>query len=313
MKRLDNESISQRIRKMTNGEYELHGNYINNKTKVAILHKSCNRAFYMRPDKFFSGHRCPYCSRNKKKDIAEMRHKIQLKHPDMFLHSEYTASTKPALFYHMDCGRTFHATPTDILRGKKCPFCSNKITGKSESFQNTLNSQFFGTMLLLESYKGLNRETAFTCTSCGSRFSAKPKNLLRYNSCPICADRSTKREIERFLDVAKIPYRRDELFFLGYIMKFDYFIPSMNLAIDYDGLFYYNKIRNIHSTMNDRKKRKMKTDYCTKNKIKLLRIPYWHAGDIDRILYDLFMDIDETSSYTQFRVWKEHQHLNSKK
>lgn len=46
-------------------EYELKSEYINNSTKIELLHKKCNQIYSVTPDKFFNrGDRCP-CETNK--------------------------------------------------------------------------------------------------------------------------------------------------------------------------------------------------------------------------------------------------------
>jgi hypothetical protein len=57
------ESFKQVINEITNGEYIVTGNYVNNKTKIAIKHLNCNYEWEVTPNAFKDGgKRCPKCS-----------------------------------------------------------------------------------------------------------------------------------------------------------------------------------------------------------------------------------------------------------
>ena len=58
------EDARERINKVSNGEYELVGEYTNSRTEVEILHKRCGEVFKCRLNKFVDKKkRCPYCDK----------------------------------------------------------------------------------------------------------------------------------------------------------------------------------------------------------------------------------------------------------
>ena len=76
--------------------------------------------------------------------------------------------------------------------------------------------------------------------------------------------------------------------------RFDFFIPSLNAAIEYDGEQHYYPIdfagkgeewanENFEIT---KKRDKNKNDYCESNNIRLLRIPYYKKNEIETIIKD---------------------------
>ena len=74
-------------------------------------------------------------------------------------------------------------------------------------------------------------------------------------------------------------------------MPFDFFVPSKNLLIEYDGEQHYikNSFGHCDEELDRIKERdKIKTLFCEKNKIKLLRISYMEAEKIEEILYENF-------------------------
>ena len=58
------EDARERINKVSNGEYELVGEYTNSRTEVEILHKRCGKVFKCRLNKFVDKKKkCPYCDK----------------------------------------------------------------------------------------------------------------------------------------------------------------------------------------------------------------------------------------------------------
>lgn len=61
------------INESTNGEYKLLSKkYVNIKTKILVKHVTCGHNYYVRPDTFLNGSRCPFCIEYKnEKTITE--------------------------------------------------------------------------------------------------------------------------------------------------------------------------------------------------------------------------------------------------
>lgn len=55
------------IKEIVGDEYSVIGEYNGNKEKIQMLHKKCNKSFYMKPNHFLGGERCPYCMSNHSK------------------------------------------------------------------------------------------------------------------------------------------------------------------------------------------------------------------------------------------------------
>ena len=74
-------------------------------------------------------------------------------------------------------------------------------------------------------------------------------------------------------------------------LKFDFYLPDFNTAIEYDGEFHYyviNNCKNIEQAENNYsnlvKHDDMKNEYCSSNGINLIRIPYWDYDRIEEII-----------------------------
>ena len=57
----------ENVRELVGNEYAVAGEYTGNKEKIEMIHKKCNKHFYMKPNHFLEGERCPYCMSNHSK------------------------------------------------------------------------------------------------------------------------------------------------------------------------------------------------------------------------------------------------------
>ena len=68
------------------------------------------------------------------------------------------------------------------------------------------------------------------------------------------------------------------------VTDFDFYLPEFNICIEYDGKQHFNFVGTWHETKEEFERAiqidKEKTEYCIKNDIKLIRIPYY---DYDKL------------------------------
>lgn len=57
------------VKEIGNNEYEVLSEYINSKTKINIKHNICGNNYWVTPDNFKRGRRCPYCNNSKGEEI----------------------------------------------------------------------------------------------------------------------------------------------------------------------------------------------------------------------------------------------------
>lgn len=117
-----------------NGEYELLSEYVNNKTKVLIVHHYCEEIYKVTPHDFLTGYRCPKCYGTPKKSIDILKKEFLELFGDEYiiLSSKYLGTNQPITIKHK-CGNIFETTPNKILHGgKRCSECL-----KSKSYSNS--------------------------------------------------------------------------------------------------------------------------------------------------------------------------------
>jgi hypothetical protein len=77
-------------------------------------------------------------------------------------------------------------------------------------------------------------------------------------------------------------------------LRFDFWIPDKNIAIEYDGEQHFRPVKfgsmsyekAVDNLKYTRHNDQIKNNYCLKNNIKLIRIPYWDSDKIEYILKD---------------------------
>lgn len=67
----ETEEFAKEVYKISNGEYELVGEYKTALSKTKFKHNKCGKYYYARPNDFLSGYRCPYCKSSKGEKIIE--------------------------------------------------------------------------------------------------------------------------------------------------------------------------------------------------------------------------------------------------
>ena len=137
------------------------------------------------------------------------------------------------------------------------------------------------------------------CPRCGKTWNATYSNLtnrLLMTGCPKCRQSKGEQKIETILKKYNIPYETQKTFDDCRDIRplpFDFYIPDKNIIIEYDGEFHYEiKSFEKHEPQNisiDRLNKtkthdKIKDEYCLKNKINLIRIPYWEKSNIENII-----------------------------
>lgn len=137
-----------------------------------------------------------------------------------------------------------------------------------------------------EEWKGANEEYLFRCKECGEEYTMNFQVFMaRLNKkCRKCNKSISGLEIKtkRFLEEKNIKFETQKRFKdckYKYTLPFDFYIPCFNCCIEVDGQqhFVENEFFGGEEGLLERRiKDSIKTEYCKKNGIELIRIPYWY-------------------------------------
>lgn len=136
---------------------------------------------------------------------------------------------------------------------------------------------------------------------CGNIFTTSVNSFRNGKiRCEECAKSVSRFEdmVKRWLDAHNIIYIKQYRFKdckYKITLPFDFYLPDYNMCIEVDGqghyeIAYYNhcsKEKGLQSLRHRQITDKIKTDYCNKQNIYLLRIPYWEfPNNYKNILYN---------------------------
>ncbi|PGT15174.1 zinc-ribbon domain-containing protein [Bacillus cereus] len=116
------------LESVSGDEYQILGNYINNKTPIEIKHVICGYVWRVRPLDFLNkGNRCPVCVA---KRIGEQRKKNFIQELHYLVGDEYTVlsnyinNKSKIKLRHNPCGYIYEVLPTNFInKGSRCPSC----------------------------------------------------------------------------------------------------------------------------------------------------------------------------------------------
>jgi len=137
------------------------------------------------------------------------------------------------------------------------------------------------------------------CNLCITRSSLRSRN---FDSCAGCKTSKGEKRIARYLREKKIHFRPQETFEgLRHInpLKLDFYVPSINTAIEFQGeqhtsIGYYIRmgVSNPEKALRDCQLRdQAKREWCKKNGIRLIEIHYYQFYKIESILDELLLGL----------------------
>lgn len=284
--------------------------YINADSAIKCKCNNCGYEWTTTPNRLLSSkYGCIKCARKKNsikktKTQAVFEQELHELKPYILPVDPYTNVKKKILFYCMVCGSYFYATPDSILHSKYgCPTCAQNHT---TSLQTKTHEQFIKELKMvnpniipLESYKTDRTKIKCHCLIHNYTWMATPNKLLhRRTGCPKCTVSSNENKICELLDLWGYDYVLQKSFDNcrdKHALPFDIYIPQYNILIEYDGEGHYIPIkRSLQQSDAEAYNQlqivqyhdEIKTDYCMKNNIPLIRIPYWENDDLEYYLFN---------------------------
>lgn len=190
-----------------------------------------------------------------------------------------------------------HRTRTINNRGCFC--CSGKKIVESNCLAVThpeLSSQWHptknGDLTPFDLTFGSSKEIWWQCDKFDSHtWKATPNRRTSRNSgCPFCKESHGEIKIRTFLEKNDIEFEGQKSFKdckLKQALLFDFYIPVHNICIEFDGQQHFESVNIFGGKENFQKIQErdaIKNEFCKKENINLLRIPYTEFNNIDDIL-----------------------------
>ena len=212
----------------------------------------------------------------------------------VLLTTEYK-NNKTKLNIICDKGHEWHPTFDNFInknrRCRKCADIQNSINQREkwEDIVNLVESCGYKLLSKDNDYKNQDSKLKALCPN-NHEYEFYINNFKKGKRCSKCNMSGGEQEIERILNKYAINYIFNYRFGEDNIRNkpYDFYIPSSNLCIEYDGQQHYHMQfdYSLLDLMNRKYIDNIKTEYCKSNNITLIRIPYWNFNNIEEIIID---------------------------
>lgn len=189
------------------------------------------------------------------------------------------------------CNHENFVFASNHIKGAGCAKCygNNKLDISDNTFCERLNINY---MVCIDDYKNNSSYLTVRCKKCEIIFKQRIHNMLVGHigcDCKIIKSKPVQ-EIEKYLKTNNIEYYTEHRFKdCRYLLPlpFDFYLPSYNLCIEYDGEQHY-MTKSCFGGDEEYEKTQIrdniKNNYCKDNNIDMLRIPYFDFKNIETIL-----------------------------
>lgn len=252
----------------------------------------------------------------------------ELKKDGFSLLSEYNGYNNSIQAKGIKCKHEFSIVYYTYDKHKKknhgvfsCPVCARKKNAQAQKLKFPEIKKFVSDSTekeykLISSSKDYetsrDSKLLFLHKTCGNPFHSTLSNFKIGRRCPVCAAKSGESNaaqlLKRILEHTGIPFEAEKLFddclneFSGAKLRFDLFIPSINLAIEIDGEQHFVPIKQFggHKSLKDTQYRDyIKDKFCLEKKISLIRIPLVDVtskkkrafSEVKRDIFNLLLDL----------------------
>lgn len=201
----------------------------------------------------------------------------------------------------------WETTPDALINNKTgCVKCSNRRTG--ERCRKT-NKEFLEQLKLinpniipLEEYIDDHTKIQCKCKIHNYIWSVAPNKILRrYTGCPKCSASGSENKLNFILEKWGYRYEIEKKYDDCKDQKclpFDKYLPDFNILIECDGEQHFKPVtfgifseeEALEKFKTTQKHDKMKNEYCEKNGIPLIRIPYWENQNMESYLFDKLVE-----------------------
>lgn len=232
---------------------------------------------------------------NKKSDSVFKKEVFGLVGDEYVFIDKYRNAHTKLKVLHRYCGKTFKVAPNNFLRGSRCPHCNGNHRISTDEFKNRVFICVGDEYTVIGEY--VNRRTPIEIrhNRCGRSWHILPPEFLVDGvRCPKCRFSRGEDRIKDVLEDFSIEYFREHRFEHLGLKRFDFFIPSLNIAIEFDGEHHFIPVEywgGSSAFARILESDNLKNSFCDQNGINLLRIPYWEFDNIQEIVSDFITSV----------------------
>jgi len=285
MKKLSNLEFIERSKLIHSNLYDYSKTrYIGMKYKVTII---CNihGEFWTNPGDHINKRRgCPKCSMNYKDDLISFTSKANKIHSNKYLYNEYINSFTKIKIICPEHGEFFQTPNNHINLKNGCPECKKVKLNLLNKNKNYIKDFILvhGDKYDYSKVKYINNKTSveIICPKHGKFFQTPSRHFNNGQGCPKCHVSKGELQIIKYFEENNIEYESQKRFDAcrnTRTLPFDFYIPSINTCIEYDGEQHFKSIDFFGGVKNLKQIQKndcIKNSFCKTNGIELLRIAF---------------------------------------
>jgi hypothetical protein len=258
--------------------------------KIKVKCKIHNHIWNVRVMDLIKGEGCPKCR------YVKSSEKLVLKVPEFIKRSRETHGNKYdySKVHQFKRQKTegvviicpnhgeFNQKPYDHYSGSGCPKCWEEIRSEimttpwEEVLKSFIEVHKEEYEYCENTYTNSNEKMEIICKKHGV-FLQTPTNHKQGNGCPVCRSSTGEKEITHLLNDLEVEFEHQKKYKKLGRKRFDFFIPSINTIVEYNGIQHYEPIEHfggIKSLKNTQKRDKIKKQYCLDNGINYEIIRY---------------------------------------
>ena len=164
------------------------------KTEISVIHLSCNKNFLVTPNKLLTVKNvCPFCFPYKRKSHEQFVDELFNINPNIEVIGTYKKKNIPIKIKFKECGHSYETSPTSLLIGRNCKYCSNNnvLIGFNDlATTDPWTVQYFVNKDEVTKYThGSHKKVLLCCPLCGKEKESTILNLYKSGfSCQYCSD-----------------------------------------------------------------------------------------------------------------------------
>lgn len=240
------------------------------------------------------GYGCSRCAKHESYSPEQFETMVYNINPNIKLLSKYSGNQTPIKCRCVIDDYEWDTYPTHLLSGIGCAKCAGVATKTTREFIEEL-SDINSFIEVIGEYNGNKEGIKCRCKIDNHIWNPSPNALLRGEGCPLCNSSKGEKKIAKYLQSNNINFKSQYVFDgcknINDLL-FDFYIPTYNIAIEYDGEYHSQVIKYKNESFEFAEKRflrqkindNIKNQYCEKHDIKLIRIPYTDFNEIENIL-----------------------------
>lgn len=192
MKKKTNEEFVSEVFQLVGDSFVPLTKYQGSKIKVAFYHADCGNMFYMTPNSFLRGQRCPKCGviiRTIKQTLTPSQFKKRIDKINQgryVILSRYVKCDDKLDVKCLKCNREFHPTGHNLLAGVGCPFCNHAVKLPKNEFNKRVREKNNGQFRFLDSYIDTDTKIRCQCKLCNFIWYITPHSFYHLKGCPMC-------------------------------------------------------------------------------------------------------------------------------